>query len=152
LTNFPDDGETPLVLGAVPLIGFEVTPEAKASNEKTGAIMLLIQTAVDRITELLNSNRPFAFVPAESRGRAKEIAGAARDAGFGVAVIEDRSRGLLVMVIGDQGHSADLRHFVRPFGAEIATTRHPGIEKAYCAAGWFTRMAQAQGTDVGRGW
>ena len=111
--------------------------------------MLPVETDVDRITGILGSDRPIALVPAESRNQAKEIAGAARDAGFGVAVIEDRSRGLLVLVVGDASHTTELRCFVRRYDAETATTRHLGIEKVYCAAGWFTGLAHSRGADIG---
>ena len=111
--------------------------------------MLLIETAVDRISGILGSDRPIALVPAESRDRAKEIAGPARNAGFGVAVIDDRSRGLLVMVIGDASHTTELRCFVRRYDAEIATDRHVAIEKVYCWPGWLTAMAHSQGANIG---
>src|SRR5664280_1910710 len=111
--------------------------------------MLLIENPVDRITRILGSDRPIALVSVESRERANEIAVAARDGGFGVAVIEDHSGGLLVLVVGDQDRQADLRHSVRRFGAEIAKERHVEIGKVYCWPGWFTGMAHAQGADVG---
>ena len=111
--------------------------------------MLLIETPVDRITEILQSDRPIALVPVQSRNRAKEIAVAARDGGFGVSVIEDRSERLFVLVVGDVGHTAEHRRFVRRFGAEIATDRHLEIEKVYCAAGWFTGLAHSQGANIG---
>ena len=111
--------------------------------------MLLIETAVDRITGILGSDRPIALVPAESRDRAKEIAISARHGGFGVSVIEDGSRGLLVLVVGDQDRQADLRRFVRRFGAEIATDRHVEVVKVYSPASWFTGLAHSQGADIG---
>ena len=88
-------------------------------------------------------------VPAEDRNRAKEIAVAARDGGFGFSVIVDRSERLLVMVVGDASHTTDLRRFLRRFGAEIATDRHLEIEKVYCWPGWLTAMAHSRGADIG---
>jgi hypothetical protein len=111
--------------------------------------MLMIETAVDRITAILDSNRPFAFVPAGDRDEAKQIAVAARDGGFGVSVIEDRSRRLLVLVLGDARHTAELRRFVRRYNTEIATDRHVEIETVYCPAGWLTGLAHSQGADIG---
>ena len=111
--------------------------------------MLLIETPVDRITEILESDRPIALVPAESRDRAKEIAVAVSDGGFGVAVILDRSERLFVLVVGDVGHTAEHRRFVRRFGADIATDRHIAIEKVYCWPGWLTAMAHSRGADIG---
>jgi hypothetical protein len=111
--------------------------------------MLLIETPVDRITEILQSDRPIALVPAGSRNHAKEIAVSARDHGFGVSVIEDRSQRCLVLVVGDQDRQADLRRFVRRYDAEIATDRHLEIEKVYCAAGWLTGLAHSQAADIG---
>jgi hypothetical protein len=111
--------------------------------------MLLIETAVDRITRILESDRPIALVPAESRDRAKEIAVAARDGGFGVSVIVDRSERLLVLVVGDQDRQAELRCFVRRFNLEIATDRHIAIEKVFCWPGWLAAMAHSRGADIG---
>lgn len=111
--------------------------------------MLLIETAVDRITGNLGSDRPIALVPAENRDRATEIAVAARDGGFGVSVIVDRSERLLVLVVGDVGHTAEHRRFVRRFGAEIATDRHVKIETVYCPASWLTGLAHSQGANIG---
>jgi hypothetical protein len=111
--------------------------------------MLLVETTLDRITGILESDRPIALVPAEDRNRAKEIAGAASDAGFGVSVIVDRSERLLVLVVGDQDRRADLRRFVRRFGAEIATDCHLEIEKVCCWPGWLTAMAHSQGANIG---
>jgi hypothetical protein len=111
--------------------------------------MLLIETTVDRITGILESDRPIALVPAESRDRATEIAVAARDGGFGVAVIEDRSERLFVLVVGDQDRQADLRRFMRRFGAEIATDRHVEVVKVYSPASWFTGLAHLQGANIG---
>ena len=111
--------------------------------------MLLIETAVDRITEILDNNRPLAFMPAGDRDEAKQIAGAAREGGFGVSVIVDRSERLLVIVVGDHDRQADLRRFVRRFGAEIATDRHVKIETVYCPASCFTGLAHSQGAYVG---
>jgi len=111
--------------------------------------MLLIETAVDRITGILESDRPIALVPAENRDRATEIAVAARDGGFGVSVIVDRSERLLVLVVGDQDRQADLRRFVRRFGADIATDRHVEVVKVYSPASWFTGLAHSQGAYVG---
>ena len=52
-------------------------------------------------------------------------------------------------MVGDQIRQADLRRFVRGFGAEIATDRQVALEKVYCPAGWLTAMAHSQGTDIG---
>jgi hypothetical protein len=111
--------------------------------------MLLVQTAVDRIAGMLEGDHPIALVPAESRNRANEIAVAARDGGFGVSVIEDCSRRLLVLVVGDASHIAELRRFVRRYDAEIATDRHVEIEKVFQPASWFTGLAHSQGADIG---
>jgi hypothetical protein len=110
--------------------------------------MLLIETTVDRITEILQSDRPIALVPAESRDRAKEIARTVSDGGFGVAVILDRSERLFVLVVGDVGHTAEHRRFVQRFGA-VSTDRHIDIEKVYCWPGWLGAMAHSRGADIG---
>jgi hypothetical protein len=61
----------------------------------------------------------------------------------------DRSERLFVLVVGDVGHTAEHRRFVRRFGAEIATDRHLEIEKVYCWPGWLTAMAHAPGANIG---
>jgi hypothetical protein len=88
-------------------------------------------------------------VPAESRDRAKEIAVAVSDGGFGVAVISDRSERLFVLVVGDVGHTAEHRRFVRRFAADIATDRHVKTETVYCPASWLTGLAHSQGANIG---
>ena len=105
-------------------------------------VYALVHSAVDRIAGILHGENPIALVPADSQDRAKQIAVAARDGGFGVSVIEDRS---LVLVVGDHDRQADLRRF----GAEIATDRHVKIETVYCPAGWLTAMAYSRGANVG---
>lgn len=112
--------------------------------------MVLVQTGVDRITGILQSDRPIALVPASNREDAREVAISARDGGFGVSVIEDRSRGLLVVVVGDVGRTAGLRRFIGRYHAEIATDRNVEIEKVYCSAGWLTGLAHSRGADVVR--
>ena len=104
--------------------------------------MLLIETTVDRITEILESQRPIALVPAESRNRAKEIAVAAENNGFGVAVLLDRSERLFVLVVGDMDQQArlNLQRFVRRFGV-VSMDRHIDIEKVFCWPGWLATMA-----------
>lgn len=111
--------------------------------------MLLVQTSPDRLTEILDSHRPIAFVPAGSRKPAKEIAVSARDGGLGVCVIEERSRGLLVVVVGDEDHVSELRRFVRRFNSDVAGDRHLEIERAYVPASWLTGLAHSQGAGIG---
>jgi len=112
--------------------------------------MLMIETAVDRITEILDSNRPFAFVPAKSRNHAKEIAGLARDHGYGIAVVQVRSRGWMALVVADPGQETQLRRDAREWANEIILTiATDEIEKAYCWPGWLTAMAHSRGANVG---
>jgi hypothetical protein len=109
--------------------------------------MLLIETDTNKIPAILHSDRPIAFVPAASPDRAKEIAIAARVAGFGVSVIEDRSRELQVLVVGNYDRESDLQRFVRPFGVNVAIDRHIEFEKVYCPASWLTGMAHSYRAD-----
>jgi hypothetical protein len=111
--------------------------------------MLLIETPVNCIAGILESDRPIALVPVEGRNHAKEIAVAVSDGGFGVAVILDRSERLFVLVVGDASHTTELRCFVRRYDAEIATDRHIDIEKVFCWPGWLTAMAHSQGANIG---
>ena len=112
--------------------------------------MLMIETAVDLITAILDSNRPFAFVPADGQDRAKEIAGLARDHGYGIAVVQVRSRGWMALVVADPGQETQLRRDAREWANEIILTIATGeIEKAYCWPGWFTAMVHSQGADIG---
>ena len=111
--------------------------------------MLLIETPVNCIAGILESDRPIALVPVEGRNHAKEIAVAVSDGGFGVAVILDRSERLFVLVVGDVVHTAEHQRFVRRFGTDIATDRHIAIEKVFCWPGWLTAMAHSRGADIG---
>jgi hypothetical protein len=110
--------------------------------------MRLAETDTNKIPAILFSDRPIAFVPAASPDRAKEIAIAARVAGFGVSVIEDRSRELQVLVVGNYDRESDLQRFVRPFGAEIAINRHVEFEKVYCPALRLNGLAHSHRADV----
>ena len=111
--------------------------------------MLLVEITIERITDILKSARPIALIPTENRDRLKEIEIAARDAGFGVAVIQNRAECLLVLVVGDAGRIEELRRFVGRYGAEIATDRNVNLEKVYVPASWLTGMAKSQGADGG---
>ena len=88
-------------------------------------------------------------MPATNRDQAKEIAIAARDAGFGVSLLLERSGRLLVLVVADEGRIEELRRFVGQYDVEIATDRNVDIEKVYVAASWNTGTAKSQGADVG---
>jgi hypothetical protein len=112
--------------------------------------MLLAENAVDRIADLLNQDRPVAFVPAATRERAIDIAAAARHRGYGFAVLEVRSLGLVVVVMGDVGREAQLRRDAQAWtpGASVSVAADQ-IERVYVWPGWFTAMAQSHGADIG---
>jgi hypothetical protein len=81
--------------------------------------MLLLETTIDRLTDILIGTRPVAFVPAASRDRALEIAAAARGGGYGYAVLQVRSRGLVVLVMAEPKDERRLRRDVREWGGEV---------------------------------
>jgi len=112
--------------------------------------MLLIQVPESQILEILDSDHPISFVPADNREHAQEIGISARNSGFGLAVIENRSGRLLVLVVGDAKQESGLRHFLRRFGAEIAMGRHIEMGKAFVPASWLPGLAASQGADVGK--
>ena len=113
-------------------------------------IVLLVESSLDRITDILHGDRPIALVPAANRVHAKEIAIAARDAGFGIGVIEERSERLLVLMVADSGQIEGLRRFVGGYGAEVATNnRHLDMEKVCVAASWYTGLAESKRADIG---
>ena len=131
-----------------PAIGRALNPTP--AMEAADKVLTKIATA-SLVAEILDSHRPFAFVPAWDRDEAKQIAVAARDGGFGVSVIVDRSERLLVLVVADPGQERHLRRFVfvRRYNAEIATDRHVKIETVYCPASWLTGLAHSQDADIG---
>lgn len=112
--------------------------------------MLLVENAVGRIADLLNQDRPVAFIPAETRERAMEIAAAARQLRYGFAVADVRSQGLVVIVMCDVGHEPELRRDAKAWtnGAGVSITVDQ-IERVYLWPGWFTAMAHSHGAHVG---
>jgi hypothetical protein len=112
-------------------------------------LVLFVQGDVNRITEILESDRPVALVATASRDAAREIAVAARNASFGTGVIEDRSGRLLVIVVADAGRTNELRRFAGRYGLDVATDRNVDVERVYVPVSWNTGMARSQGADVG---
>lgn len=110
--------------------------------------MLLVECSLDRIIEILQSDRPLALVAAASRDHAKEIAIAGREAGFGVSVLQERSGRLLVMVVADAADETKLGLVVSRYGADVATNRNVDVERVYVPASWLTGLAKSQGADV----